>query len=296
MNFNPALASDDSTDVKKESESSGKIPVTMALSYKITDGVKTIKAVVTAEENDETVPVVNSTINLYLNEVKDYDKTTNDGWISKLKTNYKGEVIFTFTPEFYKLTAGIHEFSFIASLSNDSRYEDAEESITMKEMLIELSSTSEESIVTAMAKLSKYENGEIVPVPETEVKLLIKRSFSLLAFSEDGLATDENGEVSAEVPSDIPGNKDKTITIVAKYDDEDNNGVIEYTKTIPWSVMPLEIAKSERSFWASRSKAPIPLIAASLAIIGGIWGVLIYLVVVLFKIRKIGHSKPAAEA
>lgn len=295
MNISPALASDDSTDVKKESESSDKIPVTMELSYKISDGVKSIKAVLTAEENDETVPVVNSTVNLYLTEVKDFDKATNSGWIAKQKSNYKGEVIFTFTPEFYKQNAGIHEFNFIVTLSNDSRYEDAEESITMKEMLIELSYTKEESIVTAMAKLSKFEGTEVVPVPETEVKLLIKRSFSLLAFSEDGLATDENGEVMGEVPSDIPGNKDKTLTIVAKFDDEDNKGVIEYTKTIPWSVMPLEIAKSERSFWASRSKAPIPLIAASLAIIGGIWGVLIYLVVVLFKIRKIGHTKPVVK-
>ena len=294
MNINSVLASD-TTAVKKDAESaSEKITAEMALSYKISNGVKSIKAILTAEVDDETAPLVNTVVNLYLTEVKDYDQVTNEGLVATQKTNYKGEAIFTFTPEFYKLNAGKHEFNFIASATNNPRFEDMEESITMSEIFINLTFSNEDSIVTAMAKLTKFIDGAEVPVPETEMKLLIKRTFSLLTFSEDGLATDENGEVAGEVPSDIPGNKNKTITIVARYDDEDNNGVIEYTKTIPWSVIPVEITSSERTFWGARSKAPIPLIAASLAIIIGIWGVLFYLVIVLFKIRKIGHKQPTS--
>lgn len=291
VNINPVIALEDSTDVNKEASSSDKISVKAKLSYKITDGVKTVKALLTAEENEETLPLINTAVNLYLSEVKDYDKSTNEGLIATQKTDYKGEAIFTFTPEFYKLTEGKHEFNFIVTLSNNPRYEDLEETIIMNEMVISLDYSNEESIVTAKAKLTKFIDGKEAPVPETEMKLLIKRTFSLLGFSEDGLATDENGEVLGEVPSDIPGNKDKTITIVARYEDEDNNGIIECSKTIPWSILPLEIAKSERSFWASRAKAPIPLIAISLIIIGAIWGILLYLVIVLFRIKKIGHSK-----
>ena len=287
--LNMTTAQGDDTIPEKTGEaSSEKISASMNLSYKISDGKKSIKAEVSYKEDGNFIPVENLIINLYLTEVKKYDPTTGDGWMGNVVTNELGVGVFTFTKEFYALTKGIHTFNFIVNSGSDPRYEDLQEEIIMNEPLIELSFDTQDSITTALARLSAVQEGEEVPLPETELKLLIKRTLGMLPFGEEGLTTDENGEVTAELPADVPGNANGTITVVARFDDEENNGVIEVSKNIPWKVIPKSSVLNQRFLWSSRSNAPVILIVTSIAIITTIWGILFYLVFLVFKIKKLG--------
>lgn len=279
---------DDTIPEKTEEATAEKISASMNLSYKISDGKKSIKAEVSYKEDGTFIPVQNLIINLYLTEVKKYDPATGDGWMGNVVTNELGVGVFTFTKQFYELTKDVRTFTFIVNSGSDPRYEDMQEEIIMNEPSIDLSFETVDSITTVLARLSTILEGEEVPVPETELKLLIKRTLGMLPFGEEGLATDESGEVTAEIPADIPGNANGTITVVARFDDEENNGVIEVSKNIPWSIIPKTSVLNQRFLWSSRSNAPVILIVTSITIITTIWGILFYLVYLVFKLRKFG--------
>ncbi len=270
---------------------SSKLQASMNLSYKITNGIKSVKVEVTRKVDGKFIPVENLIVNLYLTEIKKYDPIVGDGWMGNLVTNEDGLATFKFTDNFNKLMSKVHVFNFIATTNEDLRYEDMQEEITVNEALINFTFNTEDAVTTVVAKLTKFQDGAEVASPETEMKMLIKRTFGMLPFGEDGLTTDENGEVSAEIPADLPGNANKTITVVARYDDEENNGIIEISKDIPWKILPKVNPLTRRTLWSRGNNAPIPLVIVTVSLIILIWGTICYLVYLLFKIKRLGKTK-----
>jgi hypothetical protein len=124
-----------------------------------------------------------------------------------------------------------------------------------------------------------------------EMKLFIKRSFSLFPFGESGLTTNKEGKVSGDLPLDIPGEAGGKITIVASIIDNEDYGTIESTKKVDWNIFPKKNEEIGRTLWASGKNAPIPLILASCSIIILIWGIIIYIISRLFYIKKIGKEQ-----
>jgi hypothetical protein len=276
---------------QENEESPDKLSLSMNLSTRLTNNIRSIKIEVSRKENEKFVSVDNlkSPFNLYLNEVKKYDPIEGTGWLGNLILNKKGEGVFRLTSNFNDLTANMHEYTFIVKMDSDPIYEDVEDQITVSVAKLKLDYLGDDSIKTATATLLAYNEDELIPVTDIEVKLYIKRTFNFLPFGEEGLSTDENGEVSAELPLDIPGNQNGTITIAAKLEDDDSYGTIEVIKVVPWSVLPFVNAKRERTLWSSGDNAPLPLVIASVTIIAFIWGTIFYLVYLLFKIKKLSR-------
>jgi len=77
--------------------------------------------------------------------------------------------------------------------------------------------------------------------------------------------------------------------IVAKVDDNDQFGNLLIEKTVPWGAKFIPVNDfGKRTLFATSGRAPIWLILIAAAIVIGVWGVLILLVVNLFRIRKWG--------
>ncbi|MBI2967817.1 MAG: hypothetical protein HYY40_08395 [Bacteroidetes bacterium] len=277
---------------QEEKDSVSLLPVTMNLSYKVSDGIRSVKVKVTRKEKRKTIAVDNlkSPVNLYLSEVKKHDPADGTGWIGNLFLDEKGEGIFELSANFTNLISGFHEYTFIAKSESDPVYEDAEESVTVTDAKIIMEYSGDDSIKTATGILSGWKDSAYVPVPDAELKLFIKRTFNPLLIGETGRVTDENGKLSAGLPLDIPGNHNGTITIGAKIDDHENFGTVEVTKDVPWSVPPKESPAIERTLWSSGANAPLPLVISSVVIIVVIWGTIFYLIFLLFKIRRISKK------
>lgn len=124
-------------------------------------------------------------------------------------------------------------------------------------------------------------------VKEVAVKLYVQRMFSLLPVG-DG-TTDDEGIVNFEFPNDIPADQNGKLTIIAKIEDDENYKNTETRAEIDWGLKrnSVDSESAERSLSASRDKAPIYFIVATNLIIIGIWGTLIYVVLQIFKIKKI---------
>jgi hypothetical protein len=118
----------------------------------------------------------------------------------------------------------------------------------------------------------------------------VKRLFSNLPVG-DAVATDSTGVATFEVPQDIPSRNGK-LTIFAKIVDDENYTNTETSGIVNWGMVVVSDNSNveDRSISARRDKAPIYFITASLLIIFLIWGTLIYAVLQVFKIKRLGNA------
>lgn len=278
----------------QDTKDSSKLSFTMNLSSVVTDGKRTVKVQLSRKANKKTVVVrdLKSPLNLYLNEVKAQDPADGTGWISQLHTGYEGEGLFEFPAGFNGLTSGLHHYTFIVKMEADPLYEETEEQITVSDAKINIVYSGEDSIKTATATVTAWNDSSqsYVIVPNTELKLCLKRTFNCLPFGEPGAITNEAGEISGELPLDLPGNTDGTLTIAARLEEDENYGTVEATTRVPWGVRPRENPVRGRTLWSSGENAPLVLVISSVAIIGIIWGTILYLVYLLFKIKRLGKT------
>ncbi len=272
-------------------DSSSKMSVKIKLNYKKSNDARSLKVSVSRKENKKNIPVNEVIVNFYMNEVKKYNPTNGTGWIGNVVTDEEGEGIVEIYNTFNKITAGMHEYTFIARVFNDPRYEDTQEEITIKDAKIILTFTNDDSVTKATAKLIEIKDSAEVLVPETELKLCIKRTFSLLPIGDEVKSTDDKGEVSSELPFDIPADPHGNLTVVARVEDNENYGTVETFQDISWNVLPNIEVNDKRSLWSSGRNAPLSLVFTSVSIIMVVWGVIIYLVFQLFKIPKLGKIK-----
>jgi hypothetical protein len=142
------------------------------------------------------------------------------------------------------------------------------------------------SVEDAVKKCNVLVKAHDTAVKEVEVKLYVKRLYSLLPIGKP-VATDENGIATFEFPNDIPQDLDGKLMVIAKVEDP----AAETSKEVNWGVPRAVVQPLERSLAASREKAPYYLMIVSNLIIIGIWGTLIYVVREVYRKRKPNYSK-----
>jgi hypothetical protein len=125
-----------------------------------------------------------------------------------------------------------------------------------------------------------------------EVKIMVKRLLGDLPIGdEESYTTDLTGQVTAEFKRDsLPGDKNGNLILLAKTEDNDLYGNLLIEKTCKWG-KPLEDNNDEfnsRTLWGTRNKTPFWLLGIAYSIIIGVWSVIIFLVVQIFKIKRLG--------
>lgn len=155
-----------------------------------------------------------------------------------------------------------------------------------KEAKITLSFEKGDSIKTCKAHVTCNDSA----VKEVSVKLFVQRMFSQLPVG-DG-TTDDDGVVNFEFPNDIPADQNGKLIIIAKIEDDDNYANTQSKAEIDWGIKrkSTDQQSAARSLSASRDKAPIYFIVATNLIIIGIWGTLVYVVLQLFKIKRLSKN------
>lgn len=155
-----------------------------------------------------------------------------------------------------------------------------------KEAKISLTFEKADSLYVCKALVTS----EGIPVSEVPVNLSVKRLFSNLPIG-DAVATDSTGVATFEVPQDIPSRNGK-LTIFANIVDDENYMNTEASEIVDWGTVVVNDNSyvEDRSISAGRDKAPIYFITVSLLIILLIWGTLVYAVLQVFKIKRLGNT------
>ncbi|WP_396187028.1 hypothetical protein [Flavobacterium sp.] len=160
-----------------------------------------------------------------------------------------------------------------------------------KEALITLTFEKADSLYVCKALVTS----EGIPVIEVPVNLSVKRLFSNLPIG-DAVATDSTGVATFEFPQDIPSSNGK-LTIFASIVDDENYMNTEVSGEVNWGIVVVSDNSDlkERSIAAGRDGAPIYFIVSSLLVIGLFWGVMLYAVLQVFKIKKLGKVQDIKE-
>jgi hypothetical protein len=158
---------------------------------------------------------------------------------------------------------------------------------------IKLSFSEADSVRTVKAIITKAgEDGIQAPVKGVDVKIYVKRSFSLLPVEGDNLTTDDNGEASVEFPYDIPGDAEGKLAIIGKVEDNEELGELESSEVVAWgTVLQPDMEFSKRALWQTGANAPLPLVIFVTSMIALVWGIIFYIVYLLFVINKNGKKQ-----
>lgn len=212
------------------------------------------------------------------------------GQLGSFKTNEQGKAIAIVTPAMKDIWTAKENHSFYASTTDSKAYNAADAELEVGEAKIAIDTGDDKAI---NIKVTQLVNHQWVPVKDADVKIGIQRLNSYLpAGEEPNFTTDSLGAATATFNKiGIPGDKNGLITLVARLDDNDQFGNVSALKTVPWGkAFVYKSNFNARTLWSTRMKTPIWLLFMAYSIIIAVWGTLIYLVALLFKIKKLGKE------
>jgi hypothetical protein len=182
---------------------------------------------------------------------------------------------------------------FKALFAGNKAMEAAEGEVSIKRARLEITPVKGDSTFSVTVKLIDLGTGAETPIPETVLGVFVGRLFFPLKVGEG--TTDATGEVSVEIPKNLPGDTKGNITLLAKIDENELYGNLEASVTQPWGVRVSDQLKElPRSLWSPHP--PIWMLATFIILMAAVWGHYIVIVVQLFRLRKEEPQLPVGTA
>jgi hypothetical protein len=248
------------------------------------------------KKNKNFTPQANKAYDLYF--------VTDDGeetLVSKMKTNERGKAKALIPEKLVQMwdTASTHTFMVKAG------EEEVVSDFVITKAKITIDTASTDGVRSITVAVMKNENNEWVPSPDVEMIVGVQRNAGsiLSAGDQDTYTTDSSGLVTVDLLKEgLPGDAKGNFVLAARVDDNDEFGNLLAEKTVPWGTVSKINTTffNQRALWTTRFRTPYWLLVMAYSIIIGVWGTLIYLVVQLFKIKKLGtlvtsKSPPASS-
>jgi hypothetical protein len=234
-------------------------------------------------------PVKGVAVSIYL------DKDSTGYLIGKSLTDAHGLVKAVIPPALQAAWNAAPSHTFFAKTEEGALYEAASAEAKITKSKIVLDTVSSGEVHTVIISALAFNGNEWVPIPGLELKAGVGRSVgSILAFTDkDAFTTDSTGKVSIEITkTNFPGDDKGNMLLVAKMEENDQYGSLLVEKKVPWglAVQTDDNFFSQRALWATRFRTPIWLLVMAYSIVAGVWGTIIYLVMQLIKIKKLGKQ------
>jgi hypothetical protein len=215
------------------------------------------------------------------------------GLLGKITTNEKGvgKLVFPVSVKDIWEKSAQHKLIAIADSSTD--FEETKTEVSVTKSKISIDTATEDGVKNITVTFSELKDGKWVPVKDVDLKVGIRRLGSQLPVGEEeSYTTDSAGQVIAEFKKDsLPGDAKGNLTLVVKVDKNENYGSLEQELMVPWGIYKNPGNNfTGRTLWATGNRSPLWLLWMAILIVAGIWGVFIYLILQLIKIRKMGRG------
>jgi hypothetical protein len=234
------------------------------------------------------LPVEGIPVTAFLNE------ESNASMLGKVTTNEKGEGKMIIPISFKSAWDSLSEFTFKAISDAVGKTESLTAELTIKKAKLVLDTINKDGGKSIRVTAFEKKGSEWAPAKDVEIKIMVKRLLGDLPISDaESYTTDSIGQVVAEFKRDsLPGDIKGNLILLAKTEDNDLYGNLFVEKSIKWgkSSHDNNDTFNSRSLWGTRFKTPLWLLGMAYSIIVGVWGVIIFLVFQLLKIKKIGRE------
>lgn len=241
-----------------------------------------LKAVL--KKGKEQTPVKNKSYTIYLNSA------TDDAKIASLTTDTEGKAKTFLPPSLKEAWDASPQHTFIVMAGDEEIIDDY--SITKSKITIDTSTA--DGVHNITVTILKQEKNDWVPAADVEMKVGFQRLGSILtAGEEETYTTDSGGSVTVEViNNNLPGDSSGNMMLAVKVDDNELFGNLLAELAAPWGKKTVADYSffDKRTLWSTRNRTPIWLLLLAYTIIGAVWGTLIYLILQLVRIRRIGNK------
>lgn len=172
--------------------------------------------------------------------------------------------------------------NFKASFAGNKQMETADGEVTVKKAQLQITPVKEDSLLTVKVKFVAPGAADSAGKDLT-IGIFVKRSFNPLKIGEG--TTDENGEVTVEIPANLPGDDKGNITLIAKIDENENYGNLEASVVQQWGIpVSDKLVEQPRALWSVHP--PIWMLVTFIALMVVVWGHFLVIVYELFRLRK----------
>jgi hypothetical protein len=230
------------------------------------------------------MPAKGIKVNVFL----DADSAAN--LLGCVTTNENGQALLAIPASFKSVWDASASHSFIGKSEANKDFNETKSEITIKKGRLLIDSVVGADARSVEITVLALNGNEWLPVKDAEVKIGVKRLGGILPISdEESYTTDSTGKLVAEFKRDsLPGDSKGKITLVARIEENEELGSLTAETNLPWGIAIKQIDHfNERSLWATRDKAPIWLLFMASSIIIGVWAVLLYLFVQLYRVSRL---------
>ena len=231
-------------------------------------------------------PLPKREISVYL------DSADNTDLIAKVITNTSGEAECTLPPSLKDKWNSSNKHSFIAVMKGEKGEEDITSNLDITKAKIVIDTTNTDGTRSINVKVLYADKNDWLPAKDVEMKLGIIRDGAVLSAGDEATyTTDSTGVVNAELKKlNLPGDTLGNYMLVAKVEDNEQYGNLMIEKTVPWGVATKidNAFFNQRTLWTTRFRTPFWLLFMAYSIVIGVWGTIIYLVMQIVKIKKLG--------
>jgi hypothetical protein len=231
-------------------------------------------------------PIKGIPVNVYFNEASEKNL------LGKTITSGSGAGRVALPPSFKTTWDSLNEFKFVAISDSSAGVGSLSSDVSVKKAILLVDTVSSEGIKSITGQLKEKKGNEWLPVKNIEMKLGIKRELgNLSAGDAETYTSDSSGIASAEFKHDsMPGDEKGNIVLVARVEDNDNYGNLVVEKSVPWGkVVKTDISFfDQRTLWSTRFRTPVWLLVMAYGMVIGVWGTIIYIVLQIFRIKKMG--------
>ncbi len=204
--------------------------------------------------------------------------------LGKVITNMEGESRFKLKSLHTIKSDSSKTYTILFTFDGNEVFKKSKKSISFKDAQLSARIISKDSLNFISAHLIDPYSGN--PIVDEALTVQVQRLFKPLRIGEEFNNTDEDGKIKVPIESGIPGvNGDLTIEVVLN--ESDDYGTVIAT-TIGSIGVPItdQSTFDQRTMWSPRNKTPLFLLIFPNLLILGIWGLIIYLIVNLFKLSK----------
>jgi hypothetical protein len=210
--------------------------------------------------------------------------------LGQVVSNAKGEGKILLSGDVLNAMNGLDEYPFYAEISETDSLEEVTEYLTIKPSRMKIGTTDPDKAIRVI--LETKTNGTWEPFESAEVAVFIRRRFGKILVGEELNVTDENGTVELTFDTEIPGDENGFLVLESAIEDNDELGNVYATTNARWGVPTVSVdGFYRRSLWGTRDKTPWWLLVFPNVMIAGVWGVIVYLIVLIFKIRRLSGVK-----
>jgi len=204
--------------------------------------------------------------------------------LGKVTTNMKGENKFIFKNFNSILADSSNIYNILISFKGNETFKKAKKRISFKNADITAKMVVKDSINYIRARLTDPNANS--PIIEQDLTIQVQRLFGPLILGDEFNTTDDDGTIIVPIEEGIPG-VDGNLTFEVVLNDSDDYGTIKALVTAPIGTPIIdESTFDDRKMWSPRNKTPIFLLIFPNLLIVGIWGLIVYLIINLFKISK----------